>query len=165
MFKILRQGVVLVLFALASSSCVNRNVTYVNLPPASALVTDNVKNGEPVTAKIVISGTTEIVPTVTPPDQKIIKTPPVTPPDDMGPRKGLCPLYKLPTLPPPPAAPLDKLSALKPTDTAQIDALTRTHIADLHQYIVTSQAEIAKSYKDYISNCQRLQHRPVKKTG
>jgi hypothetical protein len=164
--RFLRQTVVLALLAMASSSCVNRNITYVNVPSAAQLVTDRTKSGTPLTEHLVISGTTEIVPTpANNPDPKILKTPSVTPPDEYGPKKGFCPLYKLPTLPPPPAAPLAQLTALKPTDTAQIDELTRSHIAELHQYIVDSQAMIAKSYKDYIANCERLQHRPVKKTG
>jgi ABC-type Fe3+-hydroxamate transport system substrate-binding protein len=162
MKRFLSQCTVLLLLALASSSCVNRNITYVTIPSASQLVTDRTKSGEPLTAKIVVSGTTEIVPTETP-DPKIVKTPPITPPDDIGPQKGFCPLYRLPTLPPAPAAPLDKLAALKPTDTAAIDALTRNHIEDLHHYIIQTQAILAKSYKDYIANCERLRHKPKPK--
>lgn len=164
--RFLRQTVVLALLAMASSSCVNRNITYVSVPNASQLVTDRTKSGVALTEHLVISGTTEIVPTqANNPDPKIVKVPPVTPPDEGRPKKGFCPLYKLPELSPPPAAPLAQLTALKPTDTAQIDALTRNHIAELHQYIVDTQAEIEKSYKDYVANCERLQHRPVKKTG
>jgi hypothetical protein len=166
MNRFFRRAVVLVLLAVVSSSCVNRNITYVQVPTASELVTDRTKSGEPVMAKIVVSGTTEIVPA--PVDPKLVKQPPASADEpkiiERVP-KGFCPVYRPPTLPAPPAAPLDKLSQLKPTDTAQIDALTRNHIQELHQYIATSQATLAKSYKDYITNCEREQRRPAKKTG
>lgn len=164
--RFLRRATVLLTLALMSSSCVNRNITYVQVPSASEMVTDRTKSGEPVMAKIVVSGTTEIVPA--PMDPKLVKAPPPTqeePKVEVRTPKGFCPMYRLPTLPPVPPAPLDKLAALKPTDTAQIDALTRNHITELHQYIVTSQATIAKSYRDYVTNCEHEQRRPAKKTG
>jgi hypothetical protein len=161
MFKRLSVALFLVASALSGCESFNHlNVTFQQLP-------DNKFREVAGETKMVVSGVTEIVPPAGQ-DPRIIKAPPVTPPDDKGPIeaekliRSLCQVYHPPVLPPEPAAPYEKLSQLAPTDIAGIDALVRAHIVELHLYINTTQATLAKSYHDYALSCDsmRKKYRP-----
>lgn len=166
MFTRLFVGLVI---CLGMASCINRNITYVQLPTSTEVVDarglQKTQTLSPTT-KLVVEGTTEIVPT-TNPDPKIDKAPPEVHDEKIAIPDGYCPRYRLPRLPTAPIAPLDKLQALTPGDTVAIDALTRTHIVELHEWIDNTQAILNKSYYDYVLSCDKLhkQKSNVKKTG
>lgn len=147
------------LFGLLLTSCVNRNITYVSVPPASQLIAERAKDGLPLTTKVVISGTTEIVPTEVP-DAKIIKTPPVV---QEGPPKNWCPPYHPPKLLPPPVAPADKLAAVPASDVDAVEKISADYIVELRNYIKTSQAVNTRAYNEYVNSCRALQKRTSKK--
>jgi hypothetical protein len=149
MFKSLLFAVGATGLALAGCNSFNE-ITYVALGQGPSAVVQKHATSE-------ISGLVVLVPT-TPIDPGIAKIPPVTPPDDVASRtQGLCPVYRLPALPPAPVAPLSQLNAIAPTDTASVDALTRAHIIELHRYIDQTRQLLIRSYQDYVKHCQ--QHR------
>ncbi|WP_144444104.1 hypothetical protein [Caballeronia arationis] len=97
-------------------------------------------------------------------DPAIAKSPPPTPPDEPPPvTKGLCPAYRMPTLPRAPDVPIKQLDAIKPSDDAAVDALARAHIVELHNYIDQTQRILKKSYQDYVKRCEthkkHIEHR------
>jgi hypothetical protein len=133
--------------ALAGCNSFNKT-TYLEVNPEA------IKATSPVLSESHIGGLVVIVPD-TRVDPAIVKVPPPAPPDESSAvTKGLCPAYRMPTLPPTPDVPIKQLDAIKPSDDAAVAALAREHIVELHKYIDQTQRILKISYQDYVKRCQ-----------
>jgi hypothetical protein len=133
--------------ALAGCNSFNKT-TYLEVNPEAIKATSASPSESNIGGLVVIVPDTRVDPT-------IVKAPPPAPPDESSAvTKGLCPAYRMPTLPPAPDVPIKQLDAIKPSDAAAVDALARAHIVELHKYIDQTQRILKVSYQDYVKRCQ-----------
>jgi hypothetical protein len=66
----------------------------------------------------------------------------------------LCPVFRAPVVPPPPALPYKELERIGPGNPARIDELQRRHIEDLRNYLNRTRRTMAAAYARYLEECK-----------
>lgn len=65
----------------------------------------------------------------------------------------VCPIYRLPTLPPSPDLPYDQLAKVASNPNQPYDKMSETYIKQLREYIALIKELIRQSQDDYLRNC------------